>query len=290
MPCVRDISRLCRAAMAWLCVMVGVPAARADNLETCIRAAESAQEERARGRFTDARAALSVCSQDSCPAAIRADCTRWSADIEKEQPRLTFRVRARSGARLTSVRVRVDGVLVKQNVDGTPVPIDPGAHRVEFEADGFTPHPERVEMRQGAARELDVVLDEVPAPTKEPSPAASSSARDPEVRPLVQPSIIPWIAGGTAAVGLLGFTYFGLSAHSLASTLDRCAPRCNPADVQTLRTRAYLADGLLGVGLIGAGVTAWWFLLRPESSPPPKQAFLIVPESRGVTVGVAGRF
>jgi hypothetical protein len=280
LACVREVSRCFGGAMAWIGVVFGVHHAQADTLESCIRAAESAQEERSHGKLADARADLSVCNQEACPAAVRADCGRWSIEIEKEQPRLMLHAHGRAGTPLTNVRVRVDGVVVKQSIDGTAIPVDPGSHRLEFEANGFSPRQERVEMRQPGVQEMTIVLDELPVVA---TPQVSKGSGP------LEGSAVLWIAGGTAVTGLLGFTYFGVRARSLASTLDSCAPHCNPADVQTLRTRAYLADGFLGVGIIGAGVTAWW-LLRPASAPSAKQSFLIVPTDRGVTARVTASF
>src|SRR3954470_2439385 len=109
---VRGVSRCLGGAMAWIGVAFGVHQARADTLASCIRAAESAQEERSRGRLADARADLAVCTQEACPAAVRADWGRWSVEIEKEQPRLMLHAHGRTGTQLTNVRVRVDGVIV----------------------------------------------------------------------------------------------------------------------------------------------------------------------------------
>jgi hypothetical protein len=67
------------------------PGARAQGaaVETkrvCATAAETAQRLRARGLLSDARAELRVCSREDCPAAVRADCQQWLAEIDRAQP------------------------------------------------------------------------------------------------------------------------------------------------------------------------------------------------------------
>jgi hypothetical protein len=61
-------------------------AAPVETKRTCAAAAETAQRLRARGLLLDARGQLRTCSRDECPAAVRADCQEWLAEIERSLP------------------------------------------------------------------------------------------------------------------------------------------------------------------------------------------------------------
>ena len=71
-----------------------------------------------------------------------------------------------------------------------------------------------------------------------------------------------WIAAGAAGALALSALIVGLNAQSKYDELDgECAPKCDPADVDSVRTRAVVTDVLWGtaaVAAVAAGVL-WWY-------------------------------
>jgi len=70
-----------------------------------------------------------------------------------------------------------------------------------------------------------------------------------------------WIAAGAAGALALSALIVGLNAQSKYDELDgECAPKCDPADVDSVKTRAVVTDVLWGTAAaaaVAAGVL-WW--------------------------------
>ena len=105
--------------------------------DECINANESAQALRAAGKLRDAKDELTLCVAQSCPGAVRDDCSERLSEVLKALPTVVFAVRSAAGADVSAVRVKVDGVLLTAKLDGRAIPIDPGQHSFVFEARGF---------------------------------------------------------------------------------------------------------------------------------------------------------
>src|SRR5262249_39967916 len=98
--------------------------ARADEIDRCANAYESAQRLRQRGEIRQARAAAVTCARDVCPAVLRKDCSTWSAELANAVPSL--RVHARAVGCAPEAVLRVDGTVVGEGL----VEVDPGSHVV----------------------------------------------------------------------------------------------------------------------------------------------------------------
>src|SRR4051794_37170175 len=72
------------------------PHALADT-EECSRTYESAQRFRLQSKLLDARSALVICAQDTCPAALRKDCVAWLAEVNEAMPAVALNVRGSDG-------------------------------------------------------------------------------------------------------------------------------------------------------------------------------------------------
>src|SRR5258708_923596 len=124
-------------------VMLTASHARAGEEEKCAAAAESAQRLRAAKHLLDARRQLVLCAQDKCPIVVLRDCATWLHDVESAIPTLSFRARDARGRDLIAVRVLVDGAVVRERLDGTPIEFDPGEHTLRYETAGRAPVEER---------------------------------------------------------------------------------------------------------------------------------------------------
>jgi hypothetical protein len=75
-----------------------------------------------------------------------------------------------------------------------------------------------------------------------------------------------WVLAGVGVVALGSFGYFGISGHARASDLkDGCGQTktCDPADVDSARSKYLVADVSLGIGVVALGAAAAvWLLMR----------------------------
>src|SRR5688572_20642579 len=90
--------------------------------DACFARHEDAQRERRQGRLLAARTGLLVCSGASCPAAIRADCIEWLAEVSRSLPSIVVNARAR-GADLADVRVFIDGRQAVERLTGAALEV-----------------------------------------------------------------------------------------------------------------------------------------------------------------------
>src|SRR5277367_5329759 len=129
-----------------------------DERVACVSEHESAQLRRRDGKLRDARAALLTCSRAVCPAAIRADCGDWLAEVERSVPTVVIAARSPRGDE-TAGRVLMDGAVFAKQLDGQPLEVDPGPHVFRFEIPPYEPVEQHIVIRTGEKnRELLVTL------------------------------------------------------------------------------------------------------------------------------------
>jgi hypothetical protein len=107
--------------------------------EQCIASNSDAQDLFRDGKFSGARARLRECADPSCPALVRDDCTRRLDDLERAQPTIILDVKDGAGRDLRTVSVTVDGALLVGELNGKPLPVDPGEHTFVVTAEGEKP-------------------------------------------------------------------------------------------------------------------------------------------------------
>lgn len=226
----------------------------------CISAYESLQEARARGALLVSREQAFECASSACPSFMQTDCAKWLEEIESEVPSAAFDVRS-GGKELGSVRVFEGDKLVAERVDGAAVELDPGAHWLRFEADGFEPVTKPIEIARGVKNQRFSVELAAPPPKRvtPPPPRAGDTKST---------SAAPWIAGAIGVAGTAAFAILGASGLSQEASLERsCAPACNAADLRSVRTKYLLADISLGVGIAGF-LVGGYFLVAPDEPRP----------------------
>jgi hypothetical protein len=244
--------------------------------QTCAAAYEKAQEERQGAQLRAAREQLQICSNASCPLVVRNDCGRWQGEVERDIPTFVLRVKgAPAGLRAT-----LDGSRSVQ--PDQPTETDPGGHSVRVEAPGYEPVDQSLALRPGE-RSVPVVIE------LRERPAPSASAPPPE-----DPSFARvYAAGAVSLVALGGFAYLGVTGKSREGEFKACKPYCAASDVDEVRTRYLVADVALGVGVIAAGLAAYWLITTPTSPPASasrglRWSPLLGPRSAGI--GLDGRF
>ena len=273
-----------------LAAAVGPRAAAADGTGTCVQAAHDGQRLRDAGKLGQAEEALVTCSAPTCPAVVRDYCVGWLADVRARQPSIVLGARDARGNDLYQVRVLLDGRELATRLDGRAVAVDPGPHRLSFEARGRAPVRQFVVIREGEKGRTIVAVFAEPVDRDRDRARATSPSRRRRGPMLV--------AGGVAAAGLAGFAVFGLWGQSERDDLaDTCAPTrtCPEDQVAAARTKLVIADVSLVVGVVGAAaLTAMLVspLFADDTAParPAAVGWHVAPLDRGLLVGIERRY
>jgi len=252
-----------RLQVLLLLAATGAPATRAlaDERDVCASAAEAAQNRRSEGKLLEARRQLLVCARDVCPGLVKTDCTTWLGEVEASIPTVSVHARDDRGRDLVDVLVVIDGTTMPRAPAGTALRIDPGPHRVRYEASGFSGIEQTVVVAEGERnRLLEVVL----------TPSAARS--EPEPRPVEAPRrapIVPLAVGGVGVVALAAFAVLEIDAQvEYRAIQDGCgaASTCAPDDVDALRTKFIAAGAGMAAGVVLIGVGAVLLLTRPPAA------------------------
>jgi hypothetical protein len=221
--------------------------AGAQAKDPCITAYEQAQTLRKDGKFIDAREQAQLCSRDACPAILVKDCTRWIGELDASTGSVICEAKTTSGKELTDVRVTIDGNVVTSRLDGRPIPVDPGKHRIHFERRGAT-HDETALVREGEKnRRITATFPDAPVESKG----------------------LPtgfWIFGGISIVALGTATFFALDGMAKKDDLEACKPRCSPSEVDSMSASFTVADVALGAGVVAVAATIYLLLSRPNDA------------------------
>jgi hypothetical protein len=270
--------------------------ARADDKQQCLSASDQGQSLRDEGKYRRAREAFTTCSRPVCPTIVQHDCVKWLADLEATSPSVVVNAKDDKGNDLTAVKVTVDGAALASTLDGRPVLVDPGEHSFRYETDGFPPVEDRVVIHSGEKSRVLTVQFGTPA-----APGASNAAGGPAAAggeaPKSGGSGSPssaWVFAGIAVVAFGTEAYFGLSGLSDRSNLENGCGKtqsCAPSDVDSVRTKFTVADIALAVGLVSAGLSAYFFITQHHGSDAQQSAhvdFTPLPGGGAATLG--GRF
>jgi hypothetical protein len=269
-------------------------AARADANAECAATGEHAQSLRGQHRLLAAREQLVTCARDACPQVVRRFCTQWLSEVEAALPSLVVRAHDDRGRDVIGVRVSLDGKPVRERLDGAAIPVDPGPHRIRYEAASGETVEDQVLVVEG---EHDRVLTvgfgarlrpdgtpepELPPPPQTVHPPPTQRAEHGSGTPALLPagsersSAVPALVTGAAGVVALGvFAYLDVSAWNDYQRLGSgCghSGSCSQGDVDSLRTRFVGAGISLGVGVVALGVATWMLLSRPSASDAPSVA------------------
>lgn len=252
----------------------------ADERAECAKLAEDAQAQRTAGKMRAALESLSMCARESCPLVIRRDCTSWVDEVERVIPTIVVHATDVRGQDVASVKVYADGALIKEQLDGRAISLDPGVHKLRFVVAGATAV-ERdvvlaesqknrlVELRFDRPLRLDGTVDGDAGTSSTTSTHASSSAR---------PSVLPWVFVGIGAASLATFGVLEIIGHGEYDDLESTCGKtrsCTDDQIAPARTKFVAAAVALGVGLVGIGTGGVMLLTRPKS------------DDRGVVVGAA---
>ncbi|MDP9036190.1 MAG: hypothetical protein M3O50_15425 [Myxococcota bacterium] len=288
--------------------LVAVPAQAAEQneKEQCINAAERGQQLRDDGKLQLAHRAFAHCARDACPAVVKTDCAQWLREIDEKTPTIVLKAHDEAGVELTNVIVVMDDSSIAATLDGKPIPVDPGEHLFHFEASGAPAVEQRLVIRPGehdrliqvtlvtpaavvsaATAPAQVALASVPASAAVDEPSTPPVTESPARTRLPIP-LATWILGGVAVAAFGTEAYVGLTALNQRNTdlaPGGCSPHCGSSEKSSIQTRFAVADVSLGIGLLSAGLAAYFFFTSKQS--PASVAFGFVP-GPGSGVGTVG--
>jgi hypothetical protein len=186
--------------------------------------------------------------------------------------------------------VTIDGAPFSPSAFGTPVPIDPGTHRLHAQAPGFLARDQTFTAAERSAPRIELSL--LPGGDR----PASTAARD------AAPSRLPGalLAAGGGAVLVAGAAMLGASyakdgtvnSQCGGSARTGCPASLKPEITSEISTINALRGGSIPLLLAGAAgvATGAFFLARAPAGPaaPPTVGAWVVPGSAGVVL--SGRF
>jgi hypothetical protein len=257
------------AAIAACCVLVSARAS-ADPLSECVQAYDDAQQLQNRGKYVEAAKRALGCTNSTCPATAVAECTKIREAILTATPTVVLGAHDGDQNDLVNVRVFIDGKIAREQLDGTPFPLDPGIHTFRFEAPSLPPVEKSQTIYTGEKlRMVSVMLGEPHKPKPDPRvlPPGQTVVAPQQPSPLASRTALV-SAGVVGGLGVLAIGGFGLLRWSGMNAYDRmaapggCSPNCKDSDVSPVRTQLVAADVLLGVGAAAVVTSAGLFLGR----------------------------
>jgi hypothetical protein len=293
------LRRVLHGLLGATCVCLAARAAGAADKAAvaCIQSAEDGERATKAGEILRARELFARCAARECPAMLRRDCSSWLEDADRQIPSIVLGARNAEGHDVVDARASVDGALVREQLDGNAIALDPGSHVVRFEKAGIAPVEVQVVLRAGEKnRPIIATLAPPPPPAPAVAPISSSPPVAPPAPARESTGHVPagaWALGGVAVVALGVFGVFAVTGQNAANTLrSTCAPGCTDAQVQAVRVKLVAADAGLGVGVLSLAA-AIWIGVRGVTRPPASAAgwdLVVAPSPRASSVGVVIRF
>jgi hypothetical protein len=233
------------------------------DMQTCISAFDKGQKSRSDRALRRAQTELLVCTQEACPAVLRADCAGVLASVQAEIPTIVLAADDGQGHDITDVKVYSGSDLLAPRIDGRALEQDPGAYTFRFVRSSGKSLELPVTIRVGEKNRVVRASFPVPGP-----PSARRDAKPPPER-----STIGWVVPSGLALGaVVGFAIAGISRVRFDSQVsdyrsaNGCAPECTQSQRDDLSKTLVTANVALGAGIgLLAGAVISWIILAPTS-------------------------
>lgn len=240
----------------------------------CPSSSEEGQRLRDKNKYSDARLMFRACSQATCPGIVRKDCSKWLAELDESQPSIVIGAQDAMGVDLSAVRVVLDDKQVASRIDGSSIAVDPGEHTLRVETAGHAPVVQRVIVRVNEKNRLfRIVFQDGPTPPPGPPKRPAAVANSTDARGSSGAPVLGFVLTGVSVLAVGSFTYFGLTAKSdLQGLRADCAPFCDQAKLDDVKSRMLVGDISLGVGIVALGLALVAFATHGSSRPATRTA------------------
>ena len=260
----------------------GKPVNAADPTTTeCLAANDKSIALRNEHKLLAARTQLLVCAAASCPGEVRKECLRRIDLVNASLPTVVIEAKDGAGNDLAAVKVTMDGDVLAENLDGSALPLDPGAHTFTFELAGQPPITKQLVIREGQKDRREVLQFGAP-PAAKPAVGATPAATSPATSS-IESSVdqvssssggsqktFALVAAGVGVVGIGVGTIFGLSAISKQDDANaKCPGACSDQAGVDLWNDARTAGNISTIGFVVGGVglatgAILWLTAKPS--------------------------
>jgi len=255
-------------------------------------AVQQTESMRAAGQYRAARTRLLECVNAQCGGDVRRRCATVLQKLDAVTPSIVVRAQLADGNDVSDVSVRTESEQLTSSLNGIAIPVDPGEHRLVFEHAGLPPVTQTVTIREGEKfRAIDVQLE-----PSTPVPVSRDRSHSPSGFGFDQRLALSGTLIGVGVVGLASSVWLGLKARSDEKKQledQNCKPYCGKALVSSVRTRYWLSNISLGVGVVALGSATWLLLSapsRPSASVSDLAGLSIVAGSEGAFATYAHQF
>jgi hypothetical protein len=250
----------------------------------CVDSNSNGQSLRLDGKFDAARRELQLCTDPTCPAIVRTDCTQRVEELDRAQPTILFVVKDSAGADLSGVKVTLDGRPFVDRIEGTPLRVDPGEHAFTFTAAGSDPVTRTFVIREGEKNRRERIVvgsAQPPSPVSMPLPEVPPIAANDagQVGGLGAQKIIGLTTGALGVAGLVVGTVFGILTFAAASDQNSdcssstdCRNRTaalSDHSTGSIEGAASTAAFIAGGALFATGLTLFFTSPKPNTEHPP---------------------
>jgi hypothetical protein len=212
------------------------------------------------------------------------------AALEPRLPKLMIRAPKQAYAGLIITR---DDAPIDVAVLGAPIYIDPGEHTVTASAPGTKTFSQKVTIREGETKELQIELEAAPQQRPASGGNVTTIVRE-DIDPGKGRRIFALTVGGAGAVAVLTGVAFGFAARDSWNTAfdeglcEDATLQCTPKGqdlTREARTRALVANvvGGAGLALVGAGAILYF-------TAPTRADINMQPRADGASVSIGGRW
>jgi hypothetical protein len=202
------------------------------------------------------RAFSRLLGTSSAPREDKYDATREAARAELfALDQRVAKVVVAPAESLPGLRVSLDGAALDPAVFGLVYAVEPGAHRIEAQADGRSPLVRSIQVGAGETKTLTLLL-----PKPEAAPVSAAKTRAPVSAPDDGATLrmLGFSSLGIGAAGLAVFAVAGVSAKNVHDNLEAecgeagCSDSAHQDDASRGETLQSVANAGLVVGLAGA--------------------------------------
>jgi len=274
-------------------VLLGAGDAAADEKTACLDAHVEGQHLRNQGKLVEATRRFDFCARRVCPGVVQTECAQWLAETRESVPSISVAARDLAGRDTLDVSLVVDGVRVRDRLDGLAIPLDPGEHALTFALGTDTIELHVVAVEGDKSRKI--VADFSTLHPAEP-PTLGSPLPLPAPSPVPMTTIRPvptwtFVLGGVAVAALGTFATFAALGREQQSVVDGCKPGCVDRTWQVMNERYVVADISWITAAVSLGAATWVFLARPSQSVAPSTGWLtLTPAHGGAAAQMGARF